>query len=282
MADPILIASTHGGKRRNAGGKRANAGRKPSPKTLFDRDFVGPMPRKRRRHATEEDRQQARQERINKRLAALKSKRDAERAASGIEKFERTTRYQHVCSGCGVGFVAKLTLAKYCTAQCRIDAGNAAASARSLEKNRAPKICKGCGVSFCIISNDNRRMEYCDKACGDRSYDAKRLKTDHVFAVKKRVRSRLATAFRLGGYSKKSKTKEILGCTFEELVCHLEKQFRRGMSWSNRDQWHIDHIVPLASAESEEDIIKLNHFTNLQPLWAADNLAKSDKLAFLI
>jgi hypothetical protein len=54
------------------------------------------------------------------------------------------------------------------------------------------------------------------------------------------------------------------------------------MNWENRDQWHVDHIVPLATAKNEQDVIALNHFSNLRPLWAKENLQKGSKLNFLI
>jgi hypothetical protein len=50
------------------------------------------------------------------------------------------------------------------------------------------------------------------------------------------------------------------------------------MSWENRDEWHIDHIIPLSSANSEEELYKLCHYTNLQPLWAEENIKKSNKI----
>jgi hypothetical protein len=49
------------------------------------------------------------------------------------------------------------------------------------------------------------------------------------------------------------------------------------MSWENHGEWHIDHIVPLSSAITEEELRKLSHYTNLQPLWATDNLSKGSK-----
>lgn len=93
-----------------------------------------------------------------------------------------------------------------------------------------------------------------------------------------RIRSRIHTAFVRNNYTKNSCVFDIIGCSFEELKLHIEKQFQPGMSWDNRSTWHIDHRIPLASAKTEEDVIRLNHYTNLQPLWAADNLRKSDKL----
>jgi len=80
------------------------------------------------------------------------------------------------------------------------------------------------------------------------------------------------------GYTKKSKTYEILGCTFEEFKLHIESQFTNKMSWDNRSEWHLDHIIPISSAKTEEEVIKLNHYTNFQPLWAIDNLRKGNKI----
>jgi len=80
--------------------------------------------------------------------------------------------------------------------------------------------------------------------------------------------------------SKKDKhTIEYLGCDKKTLYNHLEKQFKDGMTWKNKGEWHIDHIRPCASfnLELEEERMKCFHYTNLQPLWATDNLSKSDK-----
>ena len=72
----------------------------------------------------------------------------------------------------------------------------------------------------------------------------------------------------------------LLGCTIEEMRTFLEAEFEEGMTWDNYGEWHVDHIRPCASfnLEDPEEQKKCFHWTNLQPLWAADNLAKGDRL----
>lgn len=90
-------------------------------------------------------------------------------------------------------------------------------------------------------------------------------------------RSRVSMA--LSGKKTKS-TLKYIGCSWVELSTHLESKFQLGMTWENygRHGWHVDHIIPLASANSFDELIPLLHYTNLQPLWALDNLRKSDKM----
>lgn len=113
-------------------------------------------------------------------------------------------------------------------------------------------------------------------------YKRKWLKQNPKNAMADRVRRRINEFMKKNGYKKQHKTHEIIGCTFEQLRFHIEKQFQHGMTWENRSEWHIDHIIPLASAKTEEDVIRLNHYTNLRPLWAKDNLVKSAKMENLI
>lgn len=109
-----------------------------------------------------------------------------------------------------------------------------------------------------------------------------RRKTDSFYNLKCRLSHRVRLAMKGVGLKKSKRTIEMIGCAWEDLVKHLERQFTTGMSWDNRSEWHIDHIIPLATATCEDDIIRLNHFTNLRPLWAEDNLRKSNKLEHLI
>lgn len=106
------------------------------------------------------------------------------------------------------------------------------------------------------------------------AYTVARYRTDPLFNLEMRCRTRIRHALKGHGFSKTATTKDMLGCTYEELMHHLESQFAEGMTWDNRGDWHIDHIVPLASAETEEELVALCHYTNLQPLWAEDNMSK--------
>ena len=83
----------------------------------------------------------------------------------------------------------------------------------------------------------------------------------------------------LKGVAKSAHTLELLGCSISQLIVHLEKRFKNGMTWKNYGKWHVDHIKPLSSfdlTKSEQQILACN-YKNLQPLWAKENLLKSNK-----
>lgn len=109
-------------------------------------------------------------------------------------------------------------------------------------------------------------------------YRKKKRSIDPIYLLKDRVRNLTTQAFRVNGYSKKSRTHELLGCDWDFLKKYIEQRFKDGMTWENRSEWHIDHIIPLSSANSEKELNKLFHYTNLQPLWAAENLKKKNKM----
>ena len=91
------------------------------------------------------------------------------------------------------------------------------------------------------------------------------------------LRNRVYYALKSKNWRKHNTTKELLGCTLDELKQHLEKQFQPGMTWENQGKWHIDHIKPLSRAETLEELYRRCHYTNLQPLWGFDNIAKGAK-----
>ena len=107
-----------------------------------------------------------------------------------------------------------------------------------------------------------------------------RIKTDIQFKLNMRLRSRLNCALR-GNYKNGSAVRD-LGCTIDELKSYLESKFQSGMTWDNwtTEGWHIDHIKPLSSFDltDRKQFLEACHYTNLQPLWATDNLSKGDKI----
>lgn len=103
--------------------------------------------------------------------------------------------------------------------------------------------------------------------------------SDPLHALRCNLRLRTRLAIKAKGFTKKSRIKEILGCDNETLKAHIESQFTEGMTWANRGQWHVDHKTPLAIAKTEEQLLALCHYSNLQPLWAADNFSKGGRVA---
>ena len=105
-------------------------------------------------------------------------------------------------------------------------------------------------------------------------YEKTRKQIDPLFALTTSIRSLIRRSFNRTNYRKNTKTEQILGCTFQEFKEHLESQFEPWMRWDNRGLyngtpnygWDIDHIIPVSSTATNEDIVRLNHYTNLKPL----------------
>jgi hypothetical protein len=107
-----------------------------------------------------------------------------------------------------------------------------------------------------------------------------RYHEDVLFRIKTNMRNRLKLFLKSKNLNKKNTTLNIVGADPKTIKEYIEQKFTDGMSWENYryDGWHIDHIIPLSSAKTEEEIYKLSHYTNLQPLWAEENLKKRNKI----
>lgn len=107
-----------------------------------------------------------------------------------------------------------------------------------------------------------------------KSWNLNKLHTDIQFKLKNNLRRRLRNA--LKGDYKKGSAVELLGCSVVEFKQYLESKFQVGMSWENYGKWHIDHIIPLSSVDLTdfECLRRVCHYSNLQPLWAIDNIRK--------
>lgn len=105
-----------------------------------------------------------------------------------------------------------------------------------------------------------------------------RRRQDPLYKLRSNIGTLIANALANQDYKKTARTAQILGCSFDEFYVHIQNQFVQGMSWDNRQLWHIDHIVPVSFAQTEQELIMLNHYTNLRPFWSNDNQSKSNIL----
>lgn len=109
--------------------------------------------------------------------------------------------------------------------------------------------------------------------------ESQRRKTDPLYNLKHNIRSGINKAFNRNGFKKNTRTYEILGCSYEDFKTYLESKFQDWMNWDNQGKyngtldygWDIDHIEPISTAVTEADVIRLSHYTNLQPLCSKVN-----------
>jgi len=174
--------------------------------------------------------------------------------------------------------------------ECKVCRSERAKQNRDADKRDHPKVCTtvyGCykllpGKSF------DKGKNYC-KECHKKhmrtpeyresrnARTRKRYKEDPQYAMRCRLRRRIGLW--LKGKIKSAPTAELVACTEKECNEWLESQFLSGMTWENRDLWHIDHMkaLDLFDALKPAEQRKACHYTNIQPLWEKDNLAQSNK-----
>lgn len=107
-----------------------------------------------------------------------------------------------------------------------------------------------------------------------------KYKNKELIKFKQQIRCLISKSFSKKKFIKKENTEKILGCSFEKFYKHLLQTYKNnyGRDYDGIEKVHIDHIIPLATANTEEEVIKLNYYTNLQLLKAEDNMNKGSKL----
>jgi len=147
--------------------------------------------------------------------------------------------------------------------------------------------CKGCRSVYRQI-NKEKIKEYGKKYVENnkeitkrinRKYFAKRIKADNLFKLKNAIRANINYNIKNLNIDKTSKTESILGCSFKEFKSYIESKFESWMNWDNYGLyngelnygWDFDHIIPVSTASSKNEIILLNHYTNFQPLCSKTN-----------
>lgn len=195
-----------------------------------------------------------------------------------------------VC-GCGLDVSKNIENNTYCSEYCK-------------QRSNNIRKCFVCGDNF-DRSKYNIKHMYCSQKCKEngrykknpkkvlkenkkwrnrnKNYVSDRYKTDINFKLRRLFRCRIKYAIKKGSNAKKAYgTEKLIGCTFQEAREHIEKQFKVGMTWENHGRygWHIDHIIPCASFDLTdiEQQKKCFNYTNLQPLWAEENIAKGARL----
>jgi hypothetical protein len=110
----------------------------------------------------------------------------------------------------------------------------------------------------------------------NKNYVSKRRKEDYMYKIRVNLTSRINRFFKYSKMTKNCKTMDILGISIDGFREHLKSKFTSKMNFDNygKKGWHIDHIIPLSSATTEDEIIKLCHYKNLQPLWWDENIKK--------
>jgi len=151
---------------------------------------------------------------------------------------------------------------------------------------RESSMCNDCHYKFVIEYRKGWTKKTIDKMRKNKNtYIKNRYRNEPDFKIKTCYSARIRGALKKG--TKSASSEVLLGCSMKQLKIHLENQFTEGMSWDNygrpngnfMDGWHIDHIKPCASFDltNPEQQKECFHYTNLQPLWAKDNLSKSSK-----
>ena len=207
--------------------------------------------------------------------------KDCKRERSRIDRLKnkkpRKENYSYpfrtiFCQECGVEHTGNFShTIKFCSQTCsheslkrsnRKSAANSNWGAENIDKVKEIKL-----KSYHKLKNSPKNILY-----------KKRYSQTLNVRLKNALRARVKAS--LKNSPKRTRTHLLVGCSIEELKIYIEKKFQPGMTWDNWEQfgWHLDHIIPLASAKTEEEMKSLCHYTNLQPLWWRDNLKKRDKI----
>ena len=143
---------------------------------------------------------------------------------------------------------------------------NEDAAWREHRKKYNREYAKKCGDEVKQKINNNRNV-----------YRQNRQKVDINYKLRRTLPARIKAAIKHAKTEKCDKSINLLGCSINEVRKYLEAQFLSGMTWDNHGDWHIDHIKPcvafdLSDPEQQRECF---HYTNLQPLWAEENLQKA-------
>lgn len=197
--------------------------------------------------------------------------------------YSRSHRTPNICGWCGKEFMHKHHNTMYCCDECKH------MNQRLLAYRRFhnPHISKEDFVSLYESNNPfsfaGREKDYFKDYMNTnkKKIDAKRnerLANDPISAYALKIKKQIQQVYARKQNSVGPKLYSILGCQAQDFISHINSQLNNGMNENNYGEWQLDHIIPLSSAKSIDDVNRLCHYTNYQPLWRKDNRKKGAKL----
>jgi hypothetical protein len=206
--------------------------------------------------------------------------------------------YEFICTVCGSAGASSQPQTK-CCASCRPAARQMYARGRTGAVAIGTGFaCRNCGTA---VTKAHKRHFYCEgcrklsagenlpgqidrKRAWFAKYGKERRASDPAYAIRGRMTANINNSLREGKGGRS--WERLLGYTLADLMAHLERQFLPGMSWENRSEWHIDHRRPVSSfnflSVDDPEFLECWALSNLQPLWAADNIRKGNALTHLL
>jgi hypothetical protein len=180
---------------------------------------------------------------------------------------------------CGKILENKNRKAKFCTKSCKSHQTNINKKRKKIENSKNSY--KKCNNPICNnnISHLKKSTKYCSMSCGKKVRRKLNIEKDIYYLFRCSISCSIKRCFSNKKIPKLLKTYDILGCAIEEFKEYIENKFEPWMTWENRGLyngelnygWDMDHKIPISSAETEEDIIRLSHYTNFQPLCSYTN-----------
>lgn len=176
------------------------------------------------------------------------------------------TKYN--CTICNKIFTPSTVLSKYCSKKCYNYAAN---KAKKIKVKKNPEKYRKLWLEHYYKDHEH--------SLKIRRKNSRINRKNILVRLAINLRTRFKHALKSMNIKKENSIIKILGCSRKEYKKYLEEKFTDGMSWDNfgKDGWCIDHIIPLAKANNKEELYKLCHYTNTQPLWFIDNLIKGNK-----
>lgn len=176
-------------------------------------------------------------------------------------------------------FVGEVNKSKYF--RCTCDGCNKNRGYLSKSRYKSKPLCVKCSTNTKKHKDILRQNHWSKQGISSSSWMTKDLTSPLRIKIGTNLRCRLNKAIK--GNFKSGSAVEDLGCSIDEFKAYIESKFKLGMCWENwgRKGWHIDHIIPLSAFDltNYEQFKKACHYSNLQPLWAKENLSKSDKVS---